>query len=299
MDDKIDTNVETTFKSSLEDFGIDGFFKEVEEIRTHINDIQKDAEYFEYMYSTFICSKPTDEDRGEGIMSLLSNLRKNFHIVLTKLKEMGEANDQINLSHKSSNSFRIRKLQHLTLSRSLMEVIEKYGRTQQELIEIYKVKALEELEIAGKTMSKEDLEEAIEIGRLPMITHEMIMYAIQYLKTLASIEQRHADILRLKSAIKDTSEFLTESQSLGEQYSEMEDTVAYQIEKNHEHYHQFEDKHDSIIKINDSVSVHQPRSCHKIFSVCCCISAVIFIIVGAIFLSLTIAKMMISRTPLL
>ena len=81
MDDKIDNHVDTTFKSTLEDSEIDGFFKEVEEIRKHINDIRKDAEYFEYMYSTFICSKPTDEDRGEGIISLLSNLRKKFHIV--------------------------------------------------------------------------------------------------------------------------------------------------------------------------------------------------------------------------
>ena len=299
MEDKIDINIENTVKSDLENFGIDTFFKEVEEIRKNINDIQKDVEYFEYMYSTFLSSKPTDDDIRENIMSLISNLKKKFHETLTKLKEIGEIYDQINPSHKPSANFRIRRLQQLTLSRSLIDVIEKHVRIQQEYLAINNVRALEQLENAGKIMSKEDLEEALEIGKLPMITHEMIMYTIQYLKTLASIEQRHADILRLKSAIKDTSEFLTESQSLGEQYSEMEDTVAYQIEKNEEHYHQFEDKHDCIIKTNESESVHEPRRCHKIFSVCCCISAVIFIIVGAIFLSLTISKMMISRTPLL
>ena len=92
---------------------------------------------------------------------------------------------------------------------------------------------------------------------------------------------------------------LAESLNLVERYSDVEDTVAYQIEKTDEYWDIFHEKNDNVAKPNGSISVYKPKTRRKNISVCCCILAVTSIIVGAVVLNIVLFKIVVSKTPVI
>ena len=274
------------------------FFQEVEEIRKNINDIQNDVEYFGYMYSAMLSLVTTDEDMKDSIIDLTSSIRKKVRCVLIKLKEIGETNNQSNVAFKASSNYRIRNVQHSTLSKSLTNIIETYCCTQQEYLDMCKCKTVEQFKVAGRSMTNEELEDVLEQGQLPILTHRIVIDTLKNLQTLANIEESHADILRLKSMITETSKMLSESLTLSGKDVDVEDTVAYQIEKQNEHQEYKLELDNSTEKLKNSLPHYKSKSRRKNFSICCCVLSVSSILIGAVVLNIVLFKIVVSRTPL-
>ena len=296
MECKINLKTKKSVDGNTPEGGMYEFFQKVDDIRKCIYIIQKDAEYFGYMYSALLSTQPSDEDMKESVMDLMSSIKKSIESICMKLKRIGENNNRQKATKEGAN-LRIRHIQHLTLSRLLIDVIGEYGRTQEDYLERCKFKVVEQFEMAGRRMSSHELEDILEQGKLPVFTRDMIMDTVKSLQILANIEERHIDILKLKSSIQETSDILAESLMLVERYSDVEDTVAYQIEKTDECCEMFHEKSDSIVKLNESISGYKPKNRRKNISIFCCISAVTFIIVGAVAINFILFKMVVSKTP--
>ena len=297
--DKICHKSETPIEANVQNSGMHHFFQEVEEVRKSINDLQKEKKSFGYMYSRYLSKQPTDDNMKESIMNLISSIKKTIQYATSKLKEMEETNIQSNIGSMSTTKFRIRKIQCLTLYQSLINTIVTYCHTQQKYLDLCKFKMLEQLEIAGKKMTIQELEEALKQGKLPLLKHGMIMDIEQNLMSLAIVEERHADIIRLKLTIADTSEMLTETLKLIDTDLDVADTVAYQVSKQIEYCEDYQEQ-DNVSKTPmTAASNYKSKSRRQNVSVCCCVSAVSVIIVGAVVLNLILFKHIVLRTPLL
>ncbi len=111
-----------------------------------------------------------------------------------------EAEENIN---KASADLRIRKTQHSTLSRKFVEVMTEYNRTQTDYRERCKNRIQRQLEITGRTTTNEELEDMLEQGNSAVFTQGIIMDTAAAKQTLADIEARHADIIKLETSIKE------------------------------------------------------------------------------------------------
>jgi t-SNARE complex subunit (syntaxin) len=58
-------------------------------------------------------------------------------------------------------------------------------------------------EITGRTTTNEELEEMLEQGNAAVFTQGIMMDTAQAKQTLADIEARHADIIKLETSIKE------------------------------------------------------------------------------------------------
>jgi syntaxin 1A len=105
--------------------------------------------------------------------------------------------------NKASADLRIRKTQHSTLSRKFVEVMTEYNRTQTDYRERCKNRIQRQLEITGRTTTNEELENMLEQGNSAVFTQGIIMDTAQAKQTLADIEARHADIIKLETSIKE------------------------------------------------------------------------------------------------
>ena len=299
IEEKIDSESEKLIGINLQENAMYHFFQKVEEIRKNINDIQNDVEYFGYMYSALLSLETTDEDMKESIIALTSSIRNKVNDVLTKLKEMDETNNESNVAFKTSSNYRIRNIQHSTLSKLLTNIIETYYHTQQEYLDMCKCKTVEQFQVTGKTMTYQELEDVLEQGQLPILKHRIVMDTIKNLKTLANIEESHADILRLKSMMVETSKMLSESLSLVGNHVDVEDTVAFQIEKQNKYHEYNEELNNSTEEPKNSLPVYKSKRRRVNFSICCCVLSVSSIIIGAVVLNLVLFKIVVSRKPLL
>ncbi|KAF4525003.1 hypothetical protein B566_EDAN012110 [Ephemera danica] len=218
---------------------MDEFFAEVEEIREMIDKIQANVEEVKKKHSAILSAPQTDE-------IIEQNIEQEEH------------------TNKSSADLRIRKTQHSTLSRKFVEVMTEYNRTQTDYRERCKGRIQRQLEIsksiaavssltlcyisqsqvggglllmlvivalaAGRTTTNEELEEMLEQGNSAVFTQGIIMETQQAKQTLADIEARHADIIKLENSIRELHDMFMDMAMLVESQGEMIDRIEYHVE---------------------------------------------------------------------
>ncbi|XP_072156736.1 syntaxin-1A isoform X3 [Bemisia tabaci] len=209
---------------------MDEFFAEVEEIREMIDLIQRNVEEVKKKHSAILSAPQTDEKVKQELEDLMADIKKTANKVRAKLKVIEQNIEQEEHTNKSSADLRIRKTQHSTLSRKFVEVMTEYNRTQTDYRERCKGRIQRQLEITGRTTTNEELEEMLEQGNSAVFTQGIIMETQQAKQTLADIEARHADIIKLENSIRELHDMFMDMAMLVENQGEMIDRIEYHVE---------------------------------------------------------------------
>merc|ERR1719193_2261089 len=182
---------------------MDEFFQEVEDIRENIDKIQLNVEEVKRKHSSILSAPQTDERMKQELEDAMSDIKKTANKVRAKLKVIEQSIEQEEQVNKASADLRIRKTQHSTLSRKFVEVMTEYNRTQTDYRERCKGRIQRQLEITGRKTTGEELEDMLEQGNPAVFTQGIIMDTAAAKQTLADIEARHADIIKLETSIKE------------------------------------------------------------------------------------------------
>ncbi|CAH0390554.1 unnamed protein product [Bemisia tabaci] len=166
----------------------------------------------------------------QELEDLMADIKKTANKVRAKLKVIEQNIEQEEHTNKSSADLRIRKTQHSTLSRKFVEVMTEYNRTQTDYRERCKGRIQRQLEITGRTTTNEELEEMLEQGNSAVFTQGIIMETQQAKQTLADIEARHADIIKLENSIRELHDMFMDMAMLVENQGEMIDRIEYHVE---------------------------------------------------------------------
>ncbi|KAI5695097.1 hypothetical protein M8J75_010799 [Diaphorina citri] len=209
---------------------MDEFFAEVEEIREMIDRIQTNVEEVKKRHSAILSAPQTDEKVKQELEDLMADIKKTANKVRAKLKVIEQSIEQEEQSNKSSADLRIRKTQHSTLSRKFVEVMTEYNRTQTDYRERCKGRIQRQLEITGRTTTNEELEAMLDTGNPAVFTQGIIMETQQAKQTLADIEARHADIIKLENSIRELHDMFMDMAMLVENQGEMIDRIEYHVE---------------------------------------------------------------------
>ncbi|VDN20970.1 unnamed protein product [Gongylonema pulchrum] len=140
----------------------------------------------------------------------MASIKKTANKVRGKLKLIENSIEHDESGGMSSADLRIRKTQHSTLSRKFVEVMTDYNKTQTDYRERCKGRIQRQLDIAGK-----------QVGDEGIITDTQ-----QARQTLADIEARHNDIMKLESSIRELHDMFMDMAMLGE----MVDRIEYNVE---------------------------------------------------------------------
>ncbi|XP_014442898.1 syntaxin-2 isoform X3 [Tupaia chinensis] len=207
---------------------MDGFFRQVEEIR---DSIAKIAQYVEEVKKnhSIILSAPNPEGKiKEELEDLNKEIKKAANKIRAKLKAIEQSCDQEERGGRTSVNLRIRRTQHSVLSRKFVEVITEYNEAQTLFRERSKGRIQRQLEITGRMTTNEELEEMLESGRPSVFISDIISDSQVTRQALSEIEARHRDILTLEDSIRELHELLTDMAVFVETQGEM----VNNIEKN-------------------------------------------------------------------
>jgi len=209
---------------------MDEFFQEVEDIRENIDKIQLNVEEVKRKHSSILSAPQTDEKMKQELEDLMADIKKTANKVRAKLKVIEQSIEQEETVNKASADLRIRKTQHSTLSRKFVEVMTEYNRTQTDYRERCKGRIQRQLEIQGRTTTNEELENMLEQGNPSVFTQGIMMDTAAAKQTLADIEARHADIIKLETSIKELHDMFMDMAMLVESQGEMIDRIEYHVE---------------------------------------------------------------------
>ncbi|XP_019756584.1 syntaxin isoform X3 [Dendroctonus ponderosae] len=211
------------------------FFQEVEDIREMIDKIQANVEEVKKKHSSILSAPQSDDKTKQELEDLMSDIKKSANKVRAKLKVIEQGIDNEETNNKNSADLRIRKIQQSTLSRKFVEVMTEYNRTQTDYRERCKARIMRQLEITGRTTTNEELEEMLEQDNSAVFTQGIIMETQQAKQTLADIEARHADIIKLENSIRELHDMFMDMAMLVENQGELVDRIEYQVETTQNH----------------------------------------------------------------
>jgi len=215
---------------TMEGSKMDDFFLEVEEIRSNIDKIQANVEEVKRKHSAILSAPQTNEKMKQELEDFMSDIKRTANRVRSKLKVIETGIEQEDLVNKASAELRIKKTQLSTLSRKFVEVMTEYNRTQTDYRERCKSRIQRQLEITGRTTTNEELEDMLEQGNPAVFTQGIIMDTAAAKQTLADIEARHADIIKLETSIKELHDMFMDMAMLVDSQGEMIDRIEYHVE---------------------------------------------------------------------
>merc|ERR1711962_631611 len=161
----------------------------------------------------------------------MAEIKKTANKVRGKLKVIEQNIEQEENSNRTSADLRIRKTQHATLSRRFVEVMSDYNTTQTDYRERCKGRIQRQLEITGRSVQNEELENMLESGNPAIFTQGIIMETQQAKQSLADIEARHRDIIKLENSIRELHDMFMDMAMLVESQGEMIDRIEYNVEQ--------------------------------------------------------------------
>ncbi|CAI5445950.1 unnamed protein product [Caenorhabditis angaria] len=206
------------------------FFEQVEEIRGSVDLIANNVEEVKKKHSAILSNPVNDQKTKEELDELMASIKRTANKVRGKLKLIENAIEHDEGQSAANADLRIRKTQHSTLSRRFVEVMTDYNKTQTDYRERCKGRIQRQLDIAGKQVGDEDLEEMIESGNPGVFTQGIITDTQQAKQTLADIEARHNDIMKLESSIRELHDMFMDMAMLVESQGEMVDRIEYNVE---------------------------------------------------------------------
>merc|ERR1712062_98266 len=233
----------------LGDDEIDGFFKQIDDIRENINTISQKVEDTKKKYQTISAATSTDEeDRVKAeLEEQQADIKKYANKVRARLKQIQtqieqeetaqrqsqEDNDQLmpNTADEKTTEIRMKKTQHSAMSRKFINVMSRYNSAQNEFRDACKEKMRRQIEIMGENVDDQKLEEMLSSGEsAPLFTGGIVMDTQKSKQVLDDIQSRKNDILALEKSIKELHDLFIDMAMLVQEQGEMIDRVGYNIE---------------------------------------------------------------------
>ncbi|CAG0902216.1 unnamed protein product [Darwinula stevensoni] len=220
----------------------------VEEIREKIEKMHANVEAVKMKHSAILSAPTTDERMKQELEDLMDDIKRTAYKVRAKLRgeflrrgsrkfafaeaflgKMEQTIEQEEIAKSTSADVRIRKTQHSTLSRRFVEVMREYNRTQTDYRERCKNRITRQFEITGNAVDDVQVNSMLDAGNAEVFTKGIVMDAQQMKRTLADIEARHADILKLEAAIKELHDMFLDMAMLVEIQGEMVDRIEWHV----------------------------------------------------------------------
>ncbi|XP_062535102.1 syntaxin-1A isoform X2 [Armigeres subalbatus] len=259
---------------------MEDFFNEVEEIRIMIDKIQANVEEVKKKHSAILSAPQSDEKTKQELEDLMADIKKTANRVRGKLKGIEQNIEQEEQTNKSNADLRIRKTQHSALSRKFVEVMTEYNRTQTDYRERCKGRIQRQLEITGRATTNEELEEMLEQGNSAVFTQGIIMETQQAKQTLADIEARHADIIKLENSIRELHDMFMDMAMLVESQGDLVDRIEYHVEQSGNYVAQGQQE---LVQANKYMSKARKKA--VLIAICVAITLIILIVFLAIYLT--------------
>lgn len=278
-DDDDESNMDNMRENGIDNTRyMDEFFEQIEEIRGSLDLLVENLDQVKKKHSTILSNTTNDPKTKEELEELMAQIKKIANRIRSKLKIIEQQVEQDELVGSTAD-IRIRRTQHSTLSRRFVEVMTDYNKTQTDYREGCKRRIHRQLDIAGRKVDNDQLEEMIESGNPAIFTQGIITDTQQAKQTLADIEARHNDIIKLESSIRDLHDMFMDMAMLVESQGEMIDRIEYNVE----HAKEYVDR-----AVMDTKKAVQYQSKARRKTVCIIVSLIVLLIVIVVIILLSV-----------
>lgn len=269
------TSIEMHDLGSGDQINIEEFYKEVQELISSIDRLNDNVEDVKKTHSLILSTPNVDDQAKKHLESVMADITVDANKVKVKLKRMELETEQIGQQEAHSAEHRIRNTQHQMLTRRFIEVMNEYLATQADYRDRCKARIQRQLEITGRSTTDDEIEEMIESGNPAIFTRGIIMETQQAKQSLAEIEARHSDIMKLEKCIRELRDMFVDLAILVETQGEMINRIENHVALSKSHV----DKANT--EVNQAIAYRSKARMKKFI----CLGILIIFIVSIVLIS--------------
>ncbi|XP_044023513.1 syntaxin-11-like [Siniperca chuatsi] len=247
--------------ASRPDQDLDGVLQEAQQIRLEIQQIQNDiSELKDVNYQALNkTSYPTAAKRDSSAIG--ADIKRRGEAVLQRLHMMRAVRGELEAQHGSSDpTTRIAQTQYQCLSNALREVMFSYNDSEMSHREACKQQIQRQMEVVGREVSREELEEIMESGELNVFSVQVEGKTAR--SAFLQIESRHKELLELEKRIEGIQELFLDVAMLTEEQGAAVDSIQKNVQ-NTEVIIQ-----DARVQLDKAIVLDKKNPFKKLF--CCC-----------------------------
>ncbi|CAF3192867.1 unnamed protein product, partial [Rotaria sp. Silwood2] len=206
------------------------FFAHIDSLRTNIDKISELVEEVKRLHSTILAAPQADDRTKEELEEKMADIKKIANDVRLKLKKMEQEQELLQPStSKTQAELRIEKSQLFVLTQKFRDVMNDYNQVQLGYRQKCKERIQRQLEITGRSVTEGEVEEMLESGNPAVFTQGIMVETAQAKQSLADIEARHGDIMKLEKNIRELRDMFIDMAALVQTQGEMIDRIEYNV----------------------------------------------------------------------
>lgn len=187
--------------------------------------------------------------KAESVLSRLQDMEGTAH----KLEEQHGANSAVT---------RIARTQYACLSNGFRDAMFDYNETEMSHRENCKAQIQRQMEIVGREVTGDEVEEMIEKGQWNIFTDNVLSEGKTARSALSQIEKRHQELLDLENRIQGIHEIFLDIAMLVEEQGPMITSIQTNVQKTDEHLQ------DALVKLGRAKRHDRNNPFKKMFCSC-------------------------------
>lgn len=243
------------------DQDLDGVLQEAQQIRLEIQQIQNDiSELKDVNYQTLNkTSHPAATKRDSNTIG--ADIKRRGEDVLHRLHMMSALRGELEAERGSSDpTARIARTQYQCLSSALQEVMSSYNDAEMSHREACKRQIRRQMEVVGREVGKDELEEMMENGELNVFSAQVEGKTVR--SAFLQIESRHRELAELEKRVEGIQELFLDVGVLTQEQGAFINSIQKSVQQTEGA------TQDAVVQLENAKTSDKNNPFKKMF--CCC-----------------------------
>lgn len=238
---------------------MNGLYKEVQALRKEMQLLRMDVRRLGKQNTRFLTSVRRISSIKRDSNALRRDIKERINGLYARMEKLRQRGKE------PENSPAVARMVHLqceSLTATFYEIISEYNEAEMAQRENCMTRIQRQANIMGKELSKEQIEEMIETGKVNMFSDNVLLEGRSAKSALNEIENRHKELLELESRIREIQELFFQMAHLVEEQGYKLDNIEANMLLTKDYVAKAQ------IHVRKAVRYKRSHPCKKLF--CCC-----------------------------
>ncbi|KAK2506459.1 hypothetical protein MC885_016303 [Smutsia gigantea] len=246
------------------DYILQSLFKDIQAIRNEIQQLMADVKRLGKQNARFLTSMRRLSSIKRDTNSIAKDIKTQGNNIYRKLHTMKAAIEAAEAQHGANSAVvRISRAHYNVLTNALQCTMNEYNQAEMKQRDNCKVRIQRQLEIMGKDISGDQIEDMLEEGRWDVFSENLMVDMKGPRAALNEIESRHRELLQLEKRVHDMRDIILQVALLVEEQADTLNAIQPTLEKARDYTGQ------AIVHIRQAEQYKKKNPCRTLCCFCC------------------------------
>lgn len=247
------------------DYALASLFKDIQGIRTSNSHLKEDVRRLGKQNSRFLTSMRRLSSIKRDTSTIAKDIKARGEEIHRKLQALRDFSEDSETKYGSNSIVaRVAKDHYIDLMHAFQEAMFEYNTTEMNQRENCKIRIQRQLEIMGKTVSGNQIEDMIEHGKWDVFSENLLSDIKGARSALNEIETRHKELMKLECRIREVHELFLQVALLVEEQADTFNVIELNVQKVEEYVGQAKGE------VRRALEYRRKHPCRTIL--CCCLA---------------------------